>query len=438
MKHIETAVLMRLEVALAPPANKEKPKPRVGSEKWWKAQSKSFQKKYLKEHPSSKFNPANKSKSKNKLVKKKPLIPGGKPHTEHQIRQDEKRKVKKDMTRKDAEKKAKEGKKSKILDKKAKKRAIEEKKKRAIQQKKLDAKRAKEVKEFQAMKDRLKELKSKPKKTESERLEEKELLKEKKAKLREREKKKAEKEKEAQRKKADADAKKKAKDEKDATEKERKDEGWDYEGNPDEGKGKYDVDMPDLDENDSEKKKSKIKKLAHKALDWYEESTNKMIGAIKVDLLRRVGIDAATPDPRPRGVKMYDSLNKVADGYKSHIKVLDGKLAEAEKARDQLKAKQKASTNVLERKKFQKIIDEQLTPRFQKILAKRKEYQDKLAETDKHMEGLQDRRDRYSEKQGEAKEKREALREWGIDSRKKGKSRKKSSSPVPKLTRMKK
>lgn len=421
MKHIETAVLMRLEVALAPPAKKEKSKPRVGSEKWWKAQSKSFQKKYLKEHPSSKFNPANKSKSKNKLVKKKkPAIPGGKPATEHQIRQDEKRKVKQDMTRKEAEKKAKEGKKAKILDQKAKKKALEEKKKQAIQQKKLDAKRAKEAKAFQDLKDRLKELKNKPKKTESERLEERELIKEKRDKLKEKEKKAAEKE--AQKKAAE----------------ERKAEGWDYEGNPDEDKGKYDVDMPDLDEGDSEKKQSKLKKYAHKAVDWYEESTNNLLGAIKVDVLRRVGIDAATPDPRPHSVKLYDSLNKVADGYKAHIKVLDGKLAEAEKARDQIKAKQKATTNVPERKKFQRIIDEQLTPRVQKILAKRKEYRDKLSETDKHMEGLQDRRDRYSEKQGEAKEKREALREWGIDSRKKGARRKKSRSPVPKLTRMKK
>ncbi len=79
MMHIERAVLARLEVAFAPSKKKKKPKPRIGSEKWWKAQSKSFQKKYIKEHPSSKFNPANKNKRKPDKDKKKPLIPGGQP-----------------------------------------------------------------------------------------------------------------------------------------------------------------------------------------------------------------------------------------------------------------------------------------------------------------------------------------------------------------------
>lgn len=76
--------MKRLEV-LSAPAKKVKPKttlksaPRKGTDEWWKAQSKAFQKRYLKEHPSSKFNPANKSKRKkdkgkepvNKLVPSK-------------------------------------------------------------------------------------------------------------------------------------------------------------------------------------------------------------------------------------------------------------------------------------------------------------------------------------------------------------------------------
>jgi len=135
MKHIETAVLARLEVAFAPAKKADKPKPKYGSDKWWKSLSKNEQKQYLKEHPKSKYNPANKlKKSKNKLVKKKkPLIPGvvpgkGKPHTEHQIRMDEKRKMRQAQLRKDKERKKKEAKKKDELRKKAEKRAQDEKK----------------------------------------------------------------------------------------------------------------------------------------------------------------------------------------------------------------------------------------------------------------------------------------------------------------------
>ncbi len=136
MKHIEQAVLARLEVAFAPTKKADKPKPKYGSEKWWKSLSKKDQRQYLKEHPGSKYNPAKKAKkSKNKLVKKKPAIPGltvtkTKPHTEHQIRMDEKRKMRQAQLRKDIERKKKEAKKKDELRKKAEKQAQEEKKKK--------------------------------------------------------------------------------------------------------------------------------------------------------------------------------------------------------------------------------------------------------------------------------------------------------------------
>ena len=176
MQHLEVALLRRIELARGPvsvpglgkpkaktgakPAAKSKPKskpapfgkpkpkpgmatpkttlktkPRKGTDEWWKGQSKTFQKKYLKEHPSSKFNPANRSKRKDDK-KPKSKVPGVAP------KKDTKPKPKKEKVnvlkrKKDQEKlalrkkKELEGKKNKL--KKAKSDRLLKKKKDALE-----------------------------------------------------------------------------------------------------------------------------------------------------------------------------------------------------------------------------------------------------------------------------------------------------------------